>query len=75
MNHTFLWREGVDSQVAYHAGAEGKLRSFAGPGHSTAEDGGVLHQVSHLATATAWQSKNMYTKHTTASGPAAVDTS
>ena len=28
------------------AGAEGKLRSFAGPGHSSAEDGGVLHQVS-----------------------------
>ncbi|KAA6424621.1 MAG: radial spoke head 1 protein [Trebouxia sp. A1-2] len=24
--------------------AEGKLRSFAGPGHSTAEEGGVLHQ-------------------------------
>ncbi|KAL3154440.1 hypothetical protein ABBQ32_013910 [Trebouxia sp. C0010 RCD-2024] len=24
--------------------AEGKLRSFAGPGHSSAEDGGVLHQ-------------------------------
>ena len=26
-------------------GAEGKLRSFAGPGHSSAEDGGVQHQV------------------------------
>ena len=31
------------------AGAEGKLRSFAGPGHGTAEDGGVLHQVSSCA--------------------------
>ncbi|DBB03876.1 TPA: hypothetical protein ACH3X1_012963 [Trebouxia sp. C0004] len=24
--------------------ADGKLRSFAGPGHSTAEDGGIFHQ-------------------------------